>query len=863
MKLKFVVQAAIVFAALGVLRATPAHALDLVKDGRPVAAIVLPAQTEYDAYVKAEQAATEASLAAKQPTMEARQFNAEKTRTLAVLANRLKATEDDEKVAAEELQSIIEKISGAKLPIQRVENLAVPAGPTIQLGAALAHKAGFGAQLDRLDRDGLLCVARGDALFLSGRRARGTLFAAYEFLESLGCRWVMPGEFGEIYPTLRTISTNINKTANPSHSQRYWWCTFGNAPEYSRWTLRTKGTFVKGPGDQTIAQGHALAGPLRWGATQEKYRVMKMEQVSQPKLGADGKPLKDANGKTVMETVEKEVASLPDEFYAMHNGKPSHANPNFSNPKVWDMYADYYINHFNNNPGVDYVSISAEDGLVIDERPSSKRLASNENDWTLGAYSATDQLWFFHNRVIERVVKVHPTKKFGVLVYANNMMPPRLEKIHPNMALVFAPLGICPLHHVRDDKCKTNRAYHQWFEDWMFQARAAGAETYYYDYEPTGYSWNMAMICPRWGIIGRNYPYFHERGLDGHTTQGHDDWASSGLNNYLMQKLYWDASLNYKDVIADYAKARFGAAAPAMIEYYNLLEKRMDEIPDLLQNEVWGNHLVLTPEVRKAAREVLARAVKMADTDRAKAHVETMVLLQRSTDAACDAEEIMRETGDYGKAAQRMETIFEIRDQLNKHYAKFMNPNRVDKTVRAQFLTGGIYNQYLGFDKKIKESAASVVLPRYWKGMLDTGNRAWSQGYHKPEVSVAKLEDQDTTLVPDIKYGTEREVAAFFYRTEVNVPQSFAGKKATIYFPSIIAKALQIWVNGQPVEFDYENYKDTIWRGPDYFWVNYDHSQEFDITPHLKPGQKNTIAFRAFKSFDFGGTYRRMWLLAN
>jgi hypothetical protein len=95
------------------------------------------------------------------------------------------------------------------------------------------------------------------------------------------------------------------------------------------------------------------------------------------------------------------------------------------------------------------------------------------------------------------------------------------------------------------------------------------------------------------------------------------------------------------------------------------------------------------------------------------------------------------------------------------------------------------------------------------------------------------------------------------------VPQSFAGKKTTVYFPSIIAKALQIWVNGQPVEFDYENYKDTVWRGPDYFWIDYNHAQEFDITPHLKPGQKNTIAFRVFKSFDFGGTYRRMWLLAN
>jgi hypothetical protein len=369
------------------------------------------------------------------------------------------------------------------------------------------------------------------------------------------------------------------------------------------------------------------------------------------------------------------------------------------------------------------------------------------------------------------------------------------------------------------------------------------------------------MICPRWGIIGKNYPWFKSLGLTGHTTQGHDDWASCGLDNYLMQRLYWNANLNYKDVIADYAKARFGAAAPAMIEYYDVYEKRMDEIPDLYSNEVWDNHLVLTPEVRKAAREVLDRAVQLADTDRAKAQIQTMVDLQRSTDAACDAEEIARETGDFGKAAQVMETVFEVRDKLNTLYPKFMNPDRVNKNEKNQFLTGGIYNQYVGFDKKIKASAASLVLPRYWKGRLDDG-KTKGPAYYKPTVSVEKLDDLDTTVMPDVKYGTEREEAAFFYRTDVAVPQNFAGKKVSLFFSSLIAKRLQIWINGQPVEFTQNDKKSTTWQGPEYFWINYDHQLEFEVTPYIKAGQQNTIAFRAFKSHDIGGSYRRIFLLA-
>ena len=118
------------------------------------------------------------------------------------------------------------------------------------------------------------------------------------------------------------------------------------------------------------------------------------------------------------------------------------------------------------------------------------------------------------------------------------------------------------------------------------------------------------------------------------------------------------------------------------------------------------------------------------------------------------------------------------------------------------------------------------------------------------------------TVCPDVKYNTQREVAAFFYRTAASVPTSFKDKRVTIFFPSIIARGLQIWINGAPVEFDHGTHKDTTWRGPMTFWYNYDHQQEFDVTPYIRPGRKNTIAFRVFKCFDFGGTYRRVFLLA-
>lgn len=824
--------------------------LKLIDDGKPAAAIVLPEKTEFEQLLASEPArVTELFKKANPQATEAAIAMQVKNHMAS-----LEKIGDDELLAASELQSILEKISGAKLPIVRVKDAKIPEGKVVLIGTELARKQGLDDRIQKLDRDGLIALAKGDALMLTGRRARGTLFAAYEFLESLGCRWVMPGEFGELYPSLKSVTTAIDTLQNPSHSERYWWCTHGPGKEYAQWTLRNKGTYVKGPGDPVIAQSHALAGPLGWGAKNPKYAVKQMRKVEEKKKAADGS--------MVTETVEKEVDVLPDEYYASADGKVNKHVPNFSNPKTWELYADYYIDYFNRNPLANYVSISAEDGLVVDEHPLSAKLRSNDFDFAMGAFCATDQLWFFHNRVIEMVTKVHPTKKFGVLVYSNNMMPPRIEHVHPNMALVFAPLGISPLTALGDPKERTNVAYKEWFDDWMAQARAVKAESYYYDYEPMGFCWNMAMICPRWGIIGKNYPYFHKQGLTGHTTQGHDDWASSGLDNYLMQRLYWDVNKPYKEIIADYCRARFGRAAKQMQAYYDRLEKSLDDAPDLYSNEMWANHLILTPAVRKEARELLAKAVAAADTDRAKTHVQNMVQVQAMTDAMCDAIEHANETGDFGAAAKKMETSFEIAGNLNKLYSHFVNPARMNTQSNAQFESGGQYKQFLGFDKRIKSAAASVALPRIWKGMLDTGNRAWAMGYYKPGVAVDKLDDIDTTICPDVKYKTQRSVSAFFQRTEVDVPATFKDKKATLYFSSVIAKVLQVWINGQPVEFDNKTYKDTSWRGPDYFWYNYNHELSVDITPYIKPGEKNVIAYRVFKSFDFGGSYRRIFLLA-
>ncbi len=812
----------------GMLRAEP-H-LTLVEKGRAHAVIVLPENTEWEQYVNATPEQIEVFARERFPKASEERLAAVIEKLPDLRRREAKRVGDEEVLALEELVAIVKTMTGGALPVVRPKpGDAQPEGLRILLGTELAWAEGLGTEIDALGPHGFLIRTLPNRLVIAGRTARGTLYGVYALLESFGCRWILPGPFGEMIPRHETLQVALDLTENPSHPlHRYWWGTRGVGEDFARWTLRNKGSYVRALGQSGVKQGHSSKQPMLWEA-----RRRGEEQ-------------------------------LPDAYYALQQGKPSRAFAHMANPAVWELHNDYYREMFYNSPLDDYWSIGAEDGMINDERPEVQALDSKEWDWTTGTHVVTDRILFFHRRYLDAVREEHPDRKFGMLVYANNRMPPRIETVHPAMALVHAPLGISPLHHVRDPKSKTNREYSRRLPIWLEQARTVGAESYYYDYFPVGYQWCNFIISPQWQIIGRNYPWFHEMGLDGHTTQGFDDWGMMGLTAWVAIRLYWDVTQDYNDLVADYCRIRFGErAAAAMHAYYRVFEHRMDEIPDMCSNEIWDNHLIINSETRAKARQALKTAEPLVGGDREKKHFETMELFQQAMDAWCDGIDHTRETGDFAAGAGMMEPAFEIAARLNQLYSHFVNPVRIGPDKR-QFTPGGWRHKYKVWAEKINGSSASLALPREMTVALDTDNLGWARGWHRPEVAVDHLETWDTTQVPDIKYHTQREPAAFFYRTDLEVPDSFAGrKKIELFFPSIIARAMRIWINGQPVLFDHGDYRDEIWRGPAYFWTNYNHSRSFDITPHLRPGQRNTIAFRVFKSFDHGGTYDRIFLLAD
>jgi hypothetical protein len=59
---------------------------------------------------------------------------------------------------------------------------------------------------------------------------------------------------------------------------------------------------------------------------------------------------------------------------------------------------------------------------------------------------------------------------------------------------------------------------------------------------------------------------------------GHGNWSAHGLDYYVLSKALWNPDLDVRATIADYCRAAYGAAAGAMHQYHDALEKISDAV---------------------------------------------------------------------------------------------------------------------------------------------------------------------------------------------------------------------------------------------------------------------------------------------
>lgn len=548
------------------------------------------------------------------------------------------------RLAAEELQRYVARMSGATLPIVADGSPGAAGTSRILVGVGVAVEAlgvdvPRGLTPERRD-EGYVIDARRDVLVLAGNDEgpyQGTFFAVADFLEREGVRWFMPGAFGEIVPRNPTISIeSFHVSEKPAFILRAW---DGNlAPELrddeAMWRLRNR---------LTLDADAILALPT------------------------------DASLRNYLPAQDQAVVH-PEWFARRADGSTDPYLPNLASPEAASIVAEKVKAKIRveraTNPQFNSLGIAPDDGLPVDLRAQSAAASLGftsllGREGIPGEREISEEWFTFVNRVAEEVTREFPGFILTTNGYANRSLPPEGVTLHPGLAIMYAAIWADLLHAYDDPRSWQQEVHGTLVRRWA----ALNPRVFEYRYDhpmlvnaltPLPVTRRIVRdtrLARRWGVAG-----FHD--------EQSFSWMANGiLAYYLRARMYWDPDADATSIADDFYARWYGPAAPHARAFWDALEDAI-EGTRLLGHEDRILPYVYTPRLleRLEGAERAAEAAATAEPFATRVRVDRLVLEHLKGYYAMSWAEL---TGDFAAAARAADSMFAQRESLHAVSAFF------------------------------------------------------------------------------------------------------------------------------------------------------------------------------------------------
>lgn len=717
------------------------------------------------------------------------------------------------KMAADDLQKYLEKISGTKIDIipddsdlsgniicigkskatERIKGLIIPSGLTAER-----------------NEEGYTIFCRGNTLVLAGNDEgpyMGTYYAVAEFLKILGVRWILPGEFGEVVPRKTDIEIGeMNIIEKPAFKVRSWWCNEppDMAPVHALWKLRNRMTIYDRdiiciPGD----------GWLR------RY-------LPDPKL-------KDTR---------------PELFGKNFDGSVNQYMANLTNPETIKIVADKIVQEFKKSEEkgerITSIGFAPDDGIPMDHNPETMKINQGFYD-VFGREGVITELsiseeWFnFVNRVVEEVVKVYPDVIITTNGYANRSLPPEGIELHPNIGVMAAFIWADTLKPVTSSKSWQGQVMGAQLKKWCQLCK----RVFIYEYNETMLVTGLTPV-PQIKKMAINYPLFKKWGMIGFINETRLPYFEEGIaTRYIRAQLMWNPDANIELLLDDFYKNWYGPAERFARNFWEAIEDCLLESP-LLGHEDRILPFVYTGQLIEKLENYIAEAEKVAVAEPFKTRVSVDRLTLEHLKAYMSMKEAEFET-KWTDASKYADKMIEYRLTLNKISPFLCMPPAL--TGRERYYSGdsyfGILKRkafYQRLDSMTKgETGVLVTLaPKKVKFSLDPQGIGKHFNWYAPEFKRDNWRLIDTT-VPFYAQGYMESdgmpyLGKMWYIFELDIPRQFSGKKIMLYAPFVTCEAW-VWVNGR-----YAGHRKYLEAYISPAEIN------MDITHLVDCGKKNTIA---------------------
>lgn len=469
---------------------------------------------------------------------------------------------DSVQFAAKELQTHVEKMSGASLPIrvegERVEKslpVVVSLGTTDfsarnhvtpeglapdgfrirEAGGAMiiVGKDHIGPPLG--DRRGRLIRTYNKRLKINAHGETGTQFGVYSFLRDQGVRWYMPGDMGLVLPRRKDVFFDGKAVEDAPHYtyRRLYGFDFNADPEAAIWYKRV-------------------------GYGSVRYINLNHNFTNWAKRFADTHP----------------------EYFAVIDGKPHFETVkdknrvilNYTEPGVFDQVIADADAYFSENPEEPLFPVVPNDShLAHDDRAETLKYI-HEPEYSPGWLS--DLVWGFVNKVAKQVHKRHPGKEVGSLAYTYEFdAPTMLEQFSPNVVVMHCRYRL----KFWDEKYKQ----HVWDNLQSYTDLGPSRQYVWEYYHLRPYNKNLEWVpflAPRLiaadikALKGISSGEF----IQANQVKDSKKLVNAGyyhLNLYVTARALWDPDLDIEVLLGEYNRLYYGPASGPMSKFWNRLEE--------------------------------------------------------------------------------------------------------------------------------------------------------------------------------------------------------------------------------------------------------------------------------------------------
>lgn len=686
-----------------------------------------------------------------------------------------------ETLAAKELTTHVEKMSGAKLETATVDAAGAEAFAAKARGdkkAVIFIGRNIEPKLAKLlgDKSGVrgafALKATDDAVMIAGL-GEGPAYGVSELLEQQGVRWFMPGDLGLVIPEMKTITVAKQEIMQaPSFVSRWM-----QMPDKD-WQVRVR------CGGDVFTNAHGMPAPK---ATQDK----------------------------VTGAIEPKEFT---EFFALSKGRRTTRQVCISNPKVLE-FAVKAVREMRKKGRGPVIGMGPNDGGGFCECEKCRALDGGDFDPFSNEPAMTDRYIWFFNQILAKVSDEYPDTKIGFYIYHSYMRPPVRWKPDRRITGALAPIALDRVHGF-SNPVAPEKSYAKWLcQEWC----KILPEIY-----DRGYWSNLA--CPGFPFIivhrlRDEIPVSHDLGLKGWRVETFPNYGPQFPTMYVAAKLMWNHQLDVDALMQDISEKFFGPAAKPMGRYIALMDAALRD-SDHCTGSSWDMPYLYPAKVRDEARALLAEGRRLAA---GKGDYEKRVQMISETFETLEAFIAMMDARvrvDFPAAQKELERLDAAAEKLMAYQPTAM-------------LAGGRHSSYINYMRRFFRPATEDGFKRVtggnrlvaaakdeWDFMIDPQRLGESIGLWRADITGGNWQRIKSSSSSWSNQGLRYYKGMAWYRQTVEVPAADAGKRLFLWCGGVDEKA-KVWINGQPI---------GISHGASFYPF------ELDATPAVKPG-KNVITF--------------------